>query len=793
MNSPDNSTSKLIDEINELKKRYESLKSSFDSLVEEQRRSQTEFLASRDSAEKRLSSIFRVAPTGIGVVVNRVVMEVNPKLIEITGYSKEELIDKNSRMLYASDEEYDFVGKEKYKQIKETGSGSVETKWLRKDGEIIDVLLASTPIDASDLSKGVTFTALDITKRKRGEAKLKRSEYLLNKAQEIAHVGSWSLDLKTNKLTWSDEIFRIFGLDRNECEQTYKTFIEAVHPDDRETVDSAYRTSIEKGQDTYEIEHRVVLKNSGEVRYVIERCEHMKDSDGNITGSIGMVQDITENKLVEARIREKDIQFRKLSANVSDLIFQFTRKPDGTYCVPIASEGIKNIFGCTPEDVEDNFEPIAKVIHPDDAERVIEKIEYSAENLTYFTCEFRVCIPGKPVQWIFSRSSPEKLPDGSITWYGFNADITDRKHAEEQLRKLSRAADQSINAVIITNTKGVIEYANPAVTELTGFTNEELLGINLWPFCSRNEPNNNCDEIWNTINKGNVWKGEISNIRKNGEHYWESAIYSPIFNEQGKILNFLAIKKDVTRDKQLAEELVQAKEKAEESDRLKSAFLANISHEIRTPMNGIMGFAELLRQPDLSSEQIHEYIQIIEKSGQRMLNLINDITDIARIEAGQMKFVIRESNINEIVKEIYKFFLPEAERKGLDISFITTLSTEEAVFKTDRDKLYATLSNLIKNSLKFTFKGSIDFGYHKKGELLEFFVKDTGIGIASEKQASVFERFIQADMSNTRSSEGIGLGLSISKAYIEMLGGKIWMESEEGKGSTFYFTIPFNK
>src|SRR3989339_59298 len=687
MNSPDNSTSKLIGEINELKKRYESLKSSFDSLLEEQRSSQTEFFASKDSAEKRLSSIFRVAPTGIGVVVNRVIMEVNPKLIEITGYSKEELIGENSRILYASDDEYDFVGKEKYKQIKEKGSGSVETKWLRKDGEIIDVLLASTPIDATDLSMGVTFTALDI----------------------------------------------------------------------------------------------------------IKRCEHIKNSEGKIIGSIGMVQDITENKLAEERIREKDIQFRKLSANVSDLIFQFTRKPDGTYCVPIASEGIRNIFGCNPEDVADNFEPIARVIHPDDAERVMKDIEYSAQNLPYFTCEFRVCIPGKPVQWIFSRSSPEKLPDGSITWYGFNADISDRKYAEEQLRKLSRAVKQSINAVIITDTKGVIEYANPAVTELTGFTPDELKGINLWSLCCRDEPNNGCNEIWDTINRGNVWTGEISNYRKNGEHYWESAIYSPIFNEKGEILNFLAIKKDVTRDKQLAAELVHAKEKAEESDRLKSAFLANISHEIRTPMNGIMGFAELLREPDLSPEQIQEYIQVIEKSGQRMLCLINDITDIARIEAGQMKLIIHESNINEIVKEIYKFFLPEAERKGLDISVFTTLSAEEAVFKTDREKLFAILSNLVKNSLKFTFKGSIEIGYHKKGEFLEFFVKDTGIGISPEKQKIIFERFIQADMSNTRSSEGTGLGLSISKAYVEMLGGKIWLESEEDKGSIFYFTIPLNK
>lgn len=659
MYSTDNSTSKLIKEIDELKTRYESLKTSYDLLVEEQRRSQTEFFDSRLSAEKRLSSIFRVAPTGIGVVIKRVISEVNPKLIEITGYSKEELIGQNSRILYISDEEYDYVGKEKYNQIKEKGTGTVETKWFRKDGKIIDILLASTPIDVNDLSKGVTFTVLDITKRKRGEARLKQSEYLLNKAQEIAHVGSWSLDLKTNALTWSDEIYRIFGLDPTESEQTYETFIEAVHPEDRETVDKAYRTSIEEGKDSYEIEHRVVTKNRSEVRYVIERCEHIKDSDGNITCSIGMVQD-----------------------------------------------------------------------------------------------------------------------------------ITDRKRGEEQLRKLSRAVEQSINAVIITDTKGIIEYANPAVWALTGHTSEELIGVNLRSLCCLEEPNNNCEEIWTTLYAGKVWTGEISNYRKNGEHYWESAIFSPIFNEQGEILNFLAIKKDITLDKKMEEELVQAKEKAEESDRLKSAFLANMSHEIRTPMNGIMGFAELLREPDLSTEQMQEYIRIIEKSGQRMLNLVNDITDIARIEAGQMKLSIHESNVNEIVKEAYKFFMPEAESKGISLSFITSMLPEEAVLKTDRDKLFATLSNLIKNSLKFTFSGSIDFGYQKKGEFLEFYVKDTGIGIPEEKQAAVFERFIQADMSNTRISEGTGLGLSISKAYVEMLGGKIWLESEVGKGTCFYFTIP---
>jgi len=148
---------------------------------------------------------------------------------------------------------------------------------------------------------------------------------------------------------------------------------------------------------------------------------------------IGLFQDITERKNKEEKIREKDLQFRKLSANVPDLIYQFTRKPDGAYCIPVSSDGIKNIFGCSPEDVIDDFAPVARVIFPEDAERVIRDIEYSAEHLTYFTCEFRVQIPGKPVQWIFSRSTPEKLPDGSITWYGFNADITERKHNEHAL------------------------------------------------------------------------------------------------------------------------------------------------------------------------------------------------------------------------------------------------------------------------------------------------------------------------------------------------------------------------
>jgi signal transduction histidine kinase/ActR/RegA family two-component response regulator len=243
------------------------------------------------------------------------------------------------------------------------------------------------------------------------------------------------------------------------------------------------------------------------------------------------------------------------------------------------------------------------------------------------------------------------------------------------------------------------------------------------------------------------------------------------------------------KDKQ-ALELVKAKEKAEESDHLKSAFLANMSHEIRTPMNGIHGFASLLERPNLSNDKQNEYLKIIQESGNRMLNIINDIVNISKIESGHMEVNMKESNINEQIKYIYTFFKPEIKEKGIHLSFKSPLPYKEAVIVTDREKLFAILTNLLKNAIKYTDRGFIDFGYIKKEDLIEFYVKDTGIGILPEKQEQVFERFTQADASSINSLGGTGLGLSITKAYVKMLGGKIWVTSEINKGSTFYFTLP---
>jgi signal transduction histidine kinase len=244
------------------------------------------------------------------------------------------------------------------------------------------------------------------------------------------------------------------------------------------------------------------------------------------------------------------------------------------------------------------------------------------------------------------------------------------------------------------------------------------------------------------------------------------------------------------------EELLAANEKAAENDNLKSAFLANMSHEIRTPMNSILGFADLLKEPGLKTEKQQKYIRIIEKSGVRLLNTINDIVDISKIHTGQVKVNLSETNINKQIEKIYNFFKPEADNKGINFVYKNSLPTKEAYFLTDCEKIYIVLIHLVKNAIKYTDKGSIEFGYGgiksatSKTELL-FFVKDTGIGIPKNRQEAIFENFVQADVSDKMALQGNGLGLSITKAYVALLGGKIWAESVKGNGAKFYFTLPY--
>ncbi|MFA8436111.1 MAG: ATP-binding protein [Marinifilaceae bacterium] len=250
--------------------------------------------------------------------------------------------------------------------------------------------------------------------------------------------------------------------------------------------------------------------------------------------------------------------------------------------------------------------------------------------------------------------------------------------------------------------------------------------------------------------------------------------------------------KEITEERKSKEALIQAKEKAEESNRLKSAFLANMSHEIRTPMNGILGFANMLDDPHLSQSEKKLYVQIINESGQQLLSIINDIIDISKIEAGQISLQEESVCLLSFLQEIQHFFQPRADEKGLKFRLLPPPQMEDTHIRIDQVKLRQVITNLLTNAFKFTHEGFVEFGCLQENNQLQFFVKDSGIGIPAKEQNYIFDRFRQANSTTSTKYGGTGLGLAISKAYIEIMGGTIALKSQEGEGTQFYFSIPFN-
>ena len=346
--------------------------------------------------------------------------------------------------------------------------------------------------------------------------------------------------------------------------------------------------------------------------------------------------------------------------------------------------------------------------------------------------------------------------------------------------------------VFHTRSDGYTTFVNPKWSEISGLSAEDGLGSG-WFNSVHPDDIEILKANWKkaTLQK-KVSKTEYRFLLKDGSVKWVLGQAVPEYDSEHKIIGYVGTITDITSIKLYQQEQIKLKEKAEESNRLKSAFLANMSHEIRTPMNGILGFTGLLQDKTISEVKQNEYLKVIENSGKRMLNLINDLISISKIESGTVITNKEELNINKQLEYEFNFFNPEAKVKGIQLSLQTPLTSEESIIKTDKDKFISILTNLIKNAIKYTEKGSIEFGYTKTKQTLEFYVKDTGIGIPLDKQDAIFERFIQADIDDKMARQGIGLGLAISKAYILFLGGKLWVESIENKGSTFYFSIPYH-
>ncbi len=381
-------------------------------------------------------------------------------------------------------------------------------------------------------------------------------------------------------------------------------------------------------------------------------------------------------------------------------------------------------------------------------------------------------------------------------------EVVERKRAEKraeertaELKKLSETVEQSPVTVVITDKNGTIEYVNPTFCEKTGYSAKEAIGQNPRILKSGTNPESYYKDLWDTILSGRTWRGELLNRKKNDEEFWESASISPIKNDDGEITHFVAVKEDITAKKQMEEELIQSKRAADEANKAKGDFVANMSHEIRTPMNAVIGMTHLALKTELTPKQ-RDYLNKIESSANSLLGIINDILDFSKIEAGKLDIESVEFNLDNVLDNLANLVTVKAhEKENVEVLFNTAWEVPRFLVG-DPLRLGQILINLANNAVKFTESGEIIVSTELVSQnedqvTLKFSVSDTGIGLNEEQIAKLFQSFSQADTSTTRKFGGTGLGLTISKRLTEMMGGKIWVESEPGRGSTFSFTANF--
>ncbi len=654
----------------------------------------------------------------------------------------------------------------------------------------------------------------DITGRMQVEEEVHKSEARFRQVLENSLDASYKRNLQTNSYEYLSPVFEsIMGYSAEEFNSfQIDTVLDIMHPDDIPEVKRVLATSISKPFNSEnQVDYRMKNKVDGKYRWLHDQFRVIRDGKGQAVAMIGSVSDITRRK-------HSEDEMKRLSTRLSlavrtggvgvweyDVVNNFLDWDDQMF----------KLYGIEKNHFGGEYNAWKSGLHPDDVVRVEAEIQMVLRVEKEFDTEFRVIWPDGSVHNIRALASVQRDKSGNpLSLVGTNWDITKdrleeqdliiaKEHAEEREAQFRLIFENSLDAIIWTEAKtGIILECNPASQILTEYTREELIGQSFTIILQQAKSDDIASDYYKHQQLGGVRSVEFQIITKSGKEKYVELSGTNI-EIRGKEIS-QGFFNDITSRKQKEKELILARERAEESDRLKSAFLANMSHEIRTPMNGILGFAGLLKEPGLTGGDMLEYIGIIEKSGTRMLNIINDIVDISKIEAGLMVASIGETNVNEQIEYLFTFFKPEAERKGLKLLYRNTLPSKESNIQSDREKLFAILTNLIKNAIKFTDNGSIEFGYDlitsrdnacivsATSMELQFFVKDTGIGIPKARQKAIFERFIQADIGDQRAFQGAGLGLAISKAYVEILGGKIWVESIEGEGSIFYFTLPDN-
>ncbi|MGY3053995.1 PAS domain S-box-containing protein [Pedobacter sp. UYEF25] len=746
--------------------------------------------------EERLHTLSQIVENNIHSVTITDLQDnikwINKSFSALTQFSFEEALGKKPEDLLKGENTSAKTLSYLNEQVASSKPFSSELINYKKDGTPYwGRITGQTISDNNGNTTGFFSIIEDITLQKQIEEKSALAEgEFRNALEKISHF--WELDFTTGLTTFSKSDKEFWGFEGEELTNNSVDWWEKIHKDDLGKLQDNIK-SYELGLiDSHNEKYRFIT-NSGEVKWVLEQGVIVKRSpEGLPLKLIGTHTDITSIKETEESLERALNQFKSLSEHLPIVLYEYEYRVDGSDGMRYISPAIERVFGLKPHEFWNK-----KSISDYDQRRIDRKQQYSRRTLKPFYDECQITTPSKGERWyaissVYSYTTPHQ----AIVFSGFMVDITERKAIEDSIR-INEEKYRNILAsmklgMLEVDGAGIITYVNKSFCYMSGYKENELLGSKSDEMFSNASQN-----VLETKANGVLPAYELEALNKNQEQKWWMVSSAPRYNEKFEQTGSVGIYLDITDNKAQEKDLVEARNDAERLAQAKDTFLANMSHEMRTPMHAIMSMTSQLEKTNLDSSQ-NFYLETIRKASKGLLVLINDVLDLAKIDAGKLNLEYISFDLMAELLDAIKVVTHKAELKGLTLNQHFVRDKVAPILSGSPDRLKQIIINLLTNAIKFTEKGSVNISCEvledkPDAQLIEIAIQDTGIGMDKSYVARIFDKFSQEHESVSRKYGGTGLGMSISKSLIEQMGGTISVNSEKGVGTKVVLNIEFKK
>ncbi len=718
------------------------------------------------------------------------IVYVNEKFCEVSGYSRSELLGQNHRIL-KSDEHSQGFFTGIWLTISRGKIWQGEICNRRKNGSLYWVKSSIVPfLDNQGIPYQYISIRTDITKIKEHEIRLN----ILSRAVE-ASSGSISIADATDPklpLVYVNPAFeRITGYSRQEALGHNARFLLANDTDQPELAE--IRAALREGR-----AGEALLRNyrkDGGLFWNKMRVAPVHDSLGKLSHFIGLTEDVTRQKEAEASRQEVLERLQKIASRVPGVVFQLRLTTAGNFCLPYASDAIAGLFRLSAEEARENVAKLMPIFHPLDRRGILLSIKASARGLTTWEHEFRVRFADGSVRWLLANAAPEQEEEGSILWHGYVSDISYRKNTErapkESAKHTQAILDNVVDGVITIDSRGGVSSFNPAAQRIFGYAPHEIVGNNvkmLMPEPYASEHDAYLKRYVESGVKRIIGIGrEVTGRRKDGGVFPMDLAISEIQLDNATL--FIGLVRDISSRKRHEAQLLAAKNEAERANLAKSKFLSSMSHELRTPMNAVLGFAQLMEMDVRLLNEHREGAGEILKAGRHLMQLIDEVLDLAKIEGGNIELSIEAVVLSEVIDACLALVKPMAEARGIQI--MVSADCSSILLRADSLRLKQCLLNLLSNAIKYNRPGGkVELGCRLVSSgLIRIQVSDTGVGIPKERLGELFRPFNRLGAEGLN-IQGTGIGLAITRQLVELMGGAIGVDSLKGVGSTFWLELP---